>query len=249
MSSVESYRAHRSASNHRLPASGGQFMNTFARIGSMAAVVLAALLVFGCETGDDGMMMDDEQGAESERQTDQTEVRSEREMMSDWHEDARTAYDQMTQEYGQPDAMTEKRAVWYDNGPWKRTIIRSEGIPHNFPMEHNDVMEQVVNYRVSTDMVDDLAEYDGSVMVERTSGELSARCDMEAANYLALNLAYEMVEEDLGVDEARQKYGEEIGALKRGEPTEYTQALLFDPMSEERARDPDEALSGMEARQ
>ena len=40
-------------------------------------------------------------------------------------------------------------------------------------------------------MFDELAAFDGAVIVERTKGEMSARCDREAANVLALNLVSE----------------------------------------------------------
>ena len=39
----------------------------------------------------------------------------------------------------------------------------------------------------------DLARFDGSVIVERTRGEIGARCDKEEMNYLALNLAHDIV--------------------------------------------------------
>ena len=38
-----------------------------------------------------------------------------------------------------------------------------------------------------------LAEFDGSVVVERTAGEVSARCHDEQANFLALNLMNDIV--------------------------------------------------------
>lgn len=55
----------------------------------------------------------------------------------------------------------------------------NEEIDHSFPMPHKDVLLQVINYRVPPDKFDDLAEYDGSVIVERTKGEIAARCDGE----------------------------------------------------------------------
>ncbi len=36
-------------------------------------------------------------------------------------------------------------------------------------------------------MAGGVAEFDGSVIVERTAGEVSARCHDEQANFLALN--------------------------------------------------------------
>ncbi|HSH38363.1 MAG TPA: hypothetical protein VK993_06230 [Chthoniobacterales bacterium] len=39
--------------------------------------------------------------------------------------------------------------------------------------------------------VSELAKFDGSVIVERTKGEVIARCDMESANFLAINMMHE----------------------------------------------------------
>ncbi|MEX2153654.1 MAG: hypothetical protein WD825_09970 [Gemmatimonadaceae bacterium] len=58
-------------------------------------------------------------------------------------------------------------------------------MPHSFPKPHTDLLEQFIDYRVPVDKYDELAAYDGSVIVERTKGEISARCDKEAMNFLA----------------------------------------------------------------
>ncbi len=42
-------------------------------------------------------------------------------------------------------------------------------------------MESVLDYRVAPDYFIPLAEFDGSVIVERTAGEVSARCHDEEA--------------------------------------------------------------------
>jgi hypothetical protein len=133
----------------------------------------------------------------------------------------------MIQKYGQPDEITPMRLVWHDNGPWKRTIVTKEETDHAFPMPHKDVLEQVIDYRVSTDKVDDLAAYDGSVIVERTKGELSARCDKEEANFLALNLANDIATGKKSVEEARAQYARTIQDLMAGKKERYVQGLQF----------------------
>jgi hypothetical protein len=90
-------------------------------------------------------------------------------------------------------------------------------------------MEQFINYRVPPEKFDELAKYDGSVIVERTKGEISARCDKEGANFLALNLANdragqkerrrgaEVLRREKSVDEARKFYAETAQAMMKGE--------------------------------
>jgi hypothetical protein len=64
-------------------------------------------------------------------------------------------------------------------------------VPHDFPSHHTDFLEQFINYRVPVEMYSTLAEFDGSVIAERTKGELSARCGDTSMNFVALNLAHD----------------------------------------------------------
>lgn len=146
-----------------------------------------------------------------------------------WHPAAQEAVQHMVQKYGPPAEMTASRAIWNETGPWKRTVINAEAVQHDFPMPHPDVFEQFIDYRVPPEMFDELAMYDGSVIVERTKGEISARCDKEAANFLALNLANEIVTGTRSVEDARRMYGEQIEMLKDGQKTSYTSGLMFTP--------------------
>lgn len=161
-------------------------------------------------------------------------------MTANWHPASREAISHMMNKYGPPAELTPTRAIWHRTGPWKRTVISAQAVQHNFPMPHPDVMEQVIDYRVAPAMFSALAMYDGSVIVERTKGEMSARCDAEGANFLAVNLAHEIVTGKLNVEQARQKYGQEIKAMKAGNPTAYTQGLIFTPPPS--GNDPDRAI-------
>lgn len=160
-------------------------------------------------------------------------------MMAGWPEASRMAAMDMMQKYGPPQEVTRTSMMWRNNGPWKWTMVRSEEIPHNFPMPHPDVMEQAIDYRVPPGMFDELAEYDGSVIAERTRGELSARCDKEGANFLAINLANDVVTRRRSVAEARQYYAAAMkGFMSTGRMDPYMQRLQFQPPAGE-ARDPD----------
>lgn len=129
--------------------------------------------------------------------------------------------------YGTPDEATPTALTWHDNGVWKRTILYRDEIPHDFPKPHTDLLEQVIDYRVPPDKFDELAAFDGSVIVERTKGEMSARCDKEEMNLLALNLANDIVTGKRSAEDARNFYAETVKAFMRGEKPPYTQALQF----------------------
>lgn len=148
--------------------------------------------------------------------------------LGDWPEASRQAADDMVAKYGEPDGVTDTMIVWNENGPWKKTVIYKEVVDHDFPMPHPDVLQQTVNYEVPADMYDELAMYDGSVIAFRTGGELSARCDKEGANFLAINLANDIVEGNKTVEEAREFYAMTMKAVMDGETPEYTQGFVFD---------------------
>ena len=67
---------------------------------------------------------------------------------------------------------------------------------------HPDVLEQAIDYQVPPDKFDKLAQYHGSGNVERSKGEISAHCDKEGANFLAINLTHEIVIDQHDLDSA-----------------------------------------------
>ena len=83
-----------------------------------------------------------------------------------------------------------------------------------------------------------LAEFDGSVVAERTAGEVSARCHDEEANNLALNLMHDIVSGEKSVEDARAYYTKEFLDYRRKKPTPYMERLRFEPRGS--TADPDQ---------
>jgi hypothetical protein len=138
----------------------------------------------------------------------------------------------MIKKYGPPQEVTSNRLVWHANGSWKFTELVNEEIPHSFPMPHTDMLYQSIAYRIDPEDADELIQYDGSVILERTKGEIAARCDKEEANFLAINLAHEIATGKRTVDDARKFYAESIETMmKTGKPNEYLQGFRFTPPS------------------
>lgn len=161
-----------------------------------------------------------------------------RTMLSSWPMSAQKAAADMMKKYGPPQEMTATMLKWQNNGPWKYTIISNYETPHRFPMPHPDVMEQAIDYRVPAAMFDDLAAYDGSVTADRTQGHLAARCDKEGANFLAINLAHDVVTRRKTVPAARAYYARAISTFMKTQRMDpYMQRLQFTPPR--RANDPD----------
>lgn len=150
-------------------------------------------------------------------------------IIQNWPDASKKAAHEMIQKYGQPDSATRDMLVWKNNGPWKETVVYSESIQHNFPVPHQDVLEQTINFDVPEDKFDELARFDGSLIAERTNGELSSRCDSEGANTATLNLAHQLIEGQLSVDEARRQMAESIQAHMQGNTPRIMTALQFNP--------------------
>jgi hypothetical protein len=133
-----------------------------------------------------------------------------------WPANTKEASNLLISKFGVPDEVTNSTLVWKDRGVWKKTVLMRDGIPHDFPMPHTDYLMQTINYKVPVEKYDDLAQYDGSVIVDRTNGTLSARCDKEEMNFLALNLAHDIITGRKTVDEARDNYAKTAMRFKEG---------------------------------
>ncbi|RJQ55080.1 MAG: hypothetical protein C4521_03180 [Actinobacteria bacterium] len=157
--------------------------------------------------------------------------------ITDWEDDQKDAVHQMIDEYGDPDEVTGNHIFWYNRGPWKRITAHKMRASHRFPMPHMDFLEQTINYQVPPDMADELAKFDGSILFDRTRGEMSARCHQEAMNLLALNLADDIVQGKRSVEDARVEYGRTAMSQMMGEKPDYTQRLMFAVPTETADRD------------
>jgi hypothetical protein len=157
-----------------------------------------------------------------------------------WPEEAREPAQLVIEKYGEPHEATESFLTWHRVGPWKRVIASKAFFQHSFPAPHVDSVEAVIDYRVPVELVTSLARFDGSVVVERTAGEISARCHDEEANQLALNLMHDIVSGDRTVEDARGYYAKEFLDYRRKQPTPYMKELRFTPPAN--ASDPDERV-------
>lgn len=147
--------------------------------------------------------------------------------IAQWPEESREAAQLVIDRYGEPDEATPTQLVWHARGEWKRIVATKAFHRHDFPVPHFDSVQGVVDYRVPTRHFTPLAEFDGSVVIERTVGEVSARCHDEEANRLALNLMHDIVSGAKSVDDARAYYAKEFVDYRRKLPTPYMEKLRF----------------------
>jgi hypothetical protein len=150
-------------------------------------------------------------------------------VLEDWPKEPRASAERLMKEYGQPAEYSASQLTWHETKDgWKRTVLSKEEVPHEFPSRHTDFLEQFIDYKVPVDMFTPLAQFDGSLIVERTKGEMSARCGGTSMNFVAINLAHDIVTRRKTVDEARDEYGRLYVAYRNGEHPAYTQGFQFD---------------------
>lgn len=149
------------------------------------------------------------------------------EQIRQWPEESREAAQIVIDTYGEPDEVSESQLIWHRRGEWKRIVASRAFYQHDFPAPHQDSVESFIDYRVPPEKVSELTAFDGSIIVERTAGEVSARCHDEEANRLALNLMHDIVTGAKTVQEARDYYAKEFADYRRKLPTPYMDALHF----------------------
>lgn len=162
-----------------------------------------------------------------------------------WPQSSKTAIQTLTSKYGLPAAVTDEMVVWNNTAPFKRSIVYKEEVTHSFPMEHKDILMQTVDYRVPQGKVDDLAKLDGSLIVDRTKGELSARNEREEMNILALNLADRVVRGELSPEAARREFSKNAESFVAGTPGQMLTTLNF--QSQGNTADPDTTMQSQES--
>lgn len=167
--------------------------------------------------------------------------------VSNWPEASQMAVKEITDLYGKPDGTMTDEMIWVNKGPWKKICITKMESKHSFPIEHTDMMTTTIGYDVPQDKMDDLGVFDGSVTFDRTQGTMSARCDKEANNILALNLANDIITNKKTVAAARKSYGDIVKEKMNGGNPAYMQKLTFSAPS--KSGDPDINTTGLTKKQ
>jgi len=132
--------------------------------------------------------------------------------------------------YGEPNTFDDNSLVWYDNGDWRKTVVYKKA-PESFMGLHSrDILQQTVAYSVPDAKVGDLKSFDDRINYDKSSGEISSISESENLNYLALNLADEIVADRRSPQEARDFYRKTTKLAASGKSSAYTQGMLFRPI-------------------
>jgi hypothetical protein len=154
-------------------------------------------------------------------ETDET-VRTPESIVRDWPERARLAAGALIEKYGAPQIADADSLSWVGNRPWDGTVVR-RGAPAG------QSIQQSIHYPVSLAKLAALGDLGGRVEFDSSSGELSSYADEESLNFLALNLADEVVTGKSTPDRARERYRRILDLTKTGKSSSYTAGFLFTP--------------------
>lgn len=206
-----------------------------------ASIVAAASLSAGCTTADRtappenapspaaGRPMDRAPGDRAPANRPTVERAAVDKIVAGWPERPRLGAVEMMAKYGAPHEATSERLIWHNPGPFKRIMVLNLETPHDFPLPHVDFLEHTIAYDVPQEKVGDLIAFDASSTINRTVGELSARCDLEGHNVLTLNLDHDIVTGKKSVAEARKAFGDIVEQDVMGKHPPYVEALQFEP--------------------
>lgn len=152
-------------------------------------------------------------------------------IVNQWPDNTREMARILMGKYGVPGEITPSHLIWYNNDIWNRTVIYRDEIPHDFPLSHTDFLEQTLSFTIPADKQDEIAAFDGSILIDRTRGEVTVRSDMEEMNILAFNLIYDIVTDRRTVEDARAEYTRSAAAYREGDAAQapLTSGLQFVP--------------------
>jgi len=167
-------------------------------------------------------------------------------VIASWPETAKGTAEEIGEKYGAPDMVGGDLLVWQNKGPYAWIQVHGTEVAHNFPVEHSDVLDIAIPYKVPAGMYNNLAEFDGSAVAMRTKGLLVASCFKEGLDILILNLANDVVTGTMTPTQARMAFGEIATGMMKGEKNPYTETLQFQTEPLSATQDPDKSLEMQE---
>ena len=147
--------------------------------------------------------------------------------IQDWPEHSRAAALALIEKYGAPRRFDEESLAWFDNGPWVRTVVYRTAPRSFIDWLGKNVVEQSIDYSVPERRIPDLKHFDGRLKVDPSTGALSSRAETEELNFLAVNLAGEIVAGKRTATEARGFYRKTVRLSESGKSSEYMQGIIF----------------------
>jgi hypothetical protein len=153
-------------------------------------------------------------------------IRSASSVIIRWPEAPRSLAGLMIKKYGKPDEMVSSQLSWNDRVPWTRIVVFRDP---EAPGRADHLLQSVAYGKVALDRWRELTSIGRGAVYDPVTQELSARSDREETNYLALNLADEVVRGRRSASAARGFYDATLNLSLYGKSSPYMSRLLFRP--------------------
>lgn len=147
-------------------------------------------------------------------------------IIASWPTVSRLTAGFLIEKYGAPNEVASNELTWVDNSPWKKTMVHKEGLLRTAPRR---IVHQTVGYDVPRAKVAALDSMDMGLKADRGRKELSVVSESEEANFLALNLANDVITGRITVQDAKDAYERTLTLAAAGKSSPYTEGLSFDP--------------------
>lgn len=141
--------------------------------------------------------------------------------LNTWYDSPRRAAETLIDRYGPPDEIAPALATWRERGLFKRIAVHGDS-PDTY-------LEHTVGYRVPPAALEALNLFGHGVRFNAEDEELSARSNVDSLNFLALNLADEVVKGERSPEDADDFYLKAARLELSGKAAGYMQNLRFQP--------------------
>ncbi len=142
--------------------------------------------------------------------------------LNTWYDSPRREAERLIELYGPPDEVAPALATWRERGPFKRIAVHGDS-PDTY-------LEHAVAYRAPPEAFEALSRFGHGVRFDPRNGELSARSNLDSLNYLALNLADEVVKGVRSPENADDFYVRTARFAVFGKSADYMARLRFEPL-------------------
>ena len=132
--------------------------------------------------------------------------------LENWkHEDAKKYAQELIDDYGKPDVVTDNMFLWNDRiSKFKQTFVKDESIEHCCPKPHRDYVYSTMIIDVPEDKMQAIADASESIIVDQLKNEVTARCADIFANAITLGFVQKLVAGDIKPEDSKEEYEKHI---------------------------------------
>lgn len=137
-----------------------------------------------------------------------------------WPDAARQQAQIMLERYGPPERLSPQSMEWDERWPWKSVSVSADS-----PLSP---LTQSVVCHIPEGKPAELARFPHGLMVDEERGEMAARSDREALNFLSLNLGMDILAGRRSPEEASRHFTRAVDLFYAGKSVPEAEKLLFD---------------------